>query len=82
MKNTFICTKCKSADVTRVKAFKETSTGNMIQLNTWATQNGSFDRYVCLSCGYIEHYANLEEKSWQKWIEKKRGEGSLESDFV
>jgi hypothetical protein len=30
----------------------------------------------------MEHYANLEEKGWQKWINQQREENTLDSDFV
>jgi hypothetical protein len=30
----------------------------------------------------MEHYADLEDKAWQKWIEKQRAENALDSDFV
>jgi len=82
MKETCICPKCKSADVTKVKAYKATSTNNMILLTKWGTHYTFFDRYVCLSCGFIEHYINLEDKSWQKWVDKQREERTLDSDFV
>lgn len=82
MKQNNSCPKCLSTDVTRIKPFKSTSTANMVQLNTWGTQTGYFDRYVCLRCGFMETYANLEEDSWQKWIDKMREENSLDSDFV
>ncbi len=54
----------------------------MIQLNEWGTHYGFFDRYVCISCGFIEAYANFDLPGWQKWIEKMEKENKLDSDFV
>ena len=82
MKETNICPKCQSADVARIKSFKATSASNLIQLTKWGTQYAYFDRYVYLSCGFIEHYASLEDSNWQKWIDQQREENSLDSDFV
>jgi predicted nucleic-acid-binding Zn-ribbon protein len=82
MKETNICPKCKSTDVIRVKAYSGTSTSNLVQLSKWGTQFGFYDRYVCTQCGFMEHYANLDGKGWQKWLEEKREEKSLDSDFV
>jgi len=82
MKQSSICPKCKSTNVVKVKAFKATSTSNLIQLTKWGTQFAFFDRYICTSCGYIEHYADLDEKGWQKWLSKQLEEDSLDTDFV
>lgn len=82
MKQTNTCPKCKSTDVIKVKPFKSTSTANIIQLTKWGTMFAYFERYICLQCGFIEHYAMLEDKSWQKWINKQREENALDSDFV
>lgn len=82
MKESSTCPKCQSTDVTRIRPFKGTSTSSLVQLTKWGTVGGYFDRYVCLSCGFMEHYANLEEKGWQKWIDEQRKNNALESDFV
>ena len=82
MKNTNICPKCKSTDVVRIPAHKSTSTSNIIQLNKWGTQYAYFDRYVCNGCGFMEHYVDVEDKSWQKWFDQQLKENSLDSDFV
>ena len=82
MKNSYICTKCQSTNVVKVETFKNTSTDNVIMLSKWGTLSGYFDRYVCLSCGFMELYAKLEDKAWQKWIDEKEKENSLDSDFV
>ncbi len=82
MKESNICPKCKTAGVVRIKAFPGTSTSNMIQLTKWGTRFAYFDRYVCPTCGYMEHYANLEDNAWQNWLNKIREENTLDSDFV
>ncbi|MBP7238666.1 MAG: hypothetical protein KBA14_00435 [Saprospiraceae bacterium] len=82
MKATSICPKCQSTSIARIKAYPGTSTSSMIQLSKWGTQFAYFDRYVCTKCGFMEHYANLEEKGWQKWLDKKLEEDALDSDFV
>ncbi len=82
MKESSICTKCKSSGVIRIKAFKGSSTANRVQLSKWGTQFTFFDNYICTSCGFMEHYVNLEDKGWQKWIEKHRANDTLDSEFV
>ena len=82
MKATSICPKCQSTSVTRVKAYPATSQSSMLQLTKWGTQFAFFDRYICTQCGFMEHYVNLEEKGWQKWLEKQQKENTLDSDFV
>ena len=82
MKNTNICPKCQSTDVIKLKTFKSTSSSNTVQLTKWGTQSAFFDRYLCLSCGFIEQYADLEDANWQKWIERQKEENALDSDFV
>lgn len=83
MKQTGICPKCKTAAVLKIKAFKSTSTYySRIQLNKWGTQVAHYDSYICPGCGFIEHYLDLEDKTWQKWLDKKVEEDSLDSDFV
>ena len=82
MKATNICPKCKSTTVARVKAYKGTSSSNMIQLSKWGTQFAFFDRYICTDCGYIEHYINPDDKSFQSWLQKQMEEDTLDSDFV
>ncbi|HZV71520.1 MAG TPA: hypothetical protein VFG10_18335 [Saprospiraceae bacterium] len=82
MKQSNICPKCQSSDVVRIPPFKGTSTSSMIQLTKWGTNLTYFDRYICASCGFIEHYANMEERSWQKWLEEQKAKGSLDSNFV
>ncbi len=82
MKESNICPKCQSAGVVRVKNFGLASTSNAVRLSQWGAQIAHFDRYVCTACGFIEDYMNLDEKSWQKWIEKQEKENTLDSDFV
>jgi hypothetical protein len=82
MKQSNICPKCKSTDVTRIKAFKGTSNSNMIQLTKWGTQLAYFDRYVCLACGFLEEYIRLDDRNMQKWISQQRDQNTLDSDFV
>jgi hypothetical protein len=82
MKESSICPKCKSAGVIRIKAFKGSSTANRVQLSKWGTQFTFFDNYICTSCGFMEHYVNLEDKGWEKWIEKQRANDTLDSEFV
>jgi predicted nucleic-acid-binding Zn-ribbon protein len=82
MKQTNICPKCQSTDVTRIKAFKGTSNSSMIQLTKWGTHFAYFDRYLCLNCGFTEEYVRLDDSSLQKWILEQRENNSLDSDFV
>ncbi len=82
MKETSICPKCQSTSVARIPAYPSTSQSSVVQLSKWGTHFGHFDRYVCTKCGFLEHYANLEGKGWQKWLDKKQKEDSLDSDFV
>jgi predicted nucleic-acid-binding Zn-ribbon protein len=82
MKQTGICPKCQTSGAIRVKSFAATSQSNIIRLSKWGIQFATFDRYVCPACGFIEQYVNLEEKGWQKWLEKKADEDALDSDFV
>ena len=58
------------------------STGNTVQLNKWGTQLAFFDRYICASCGFIENYANLDDKRWVKWLKKLEKESDTDSEFV
>ncbi len=81
MKQSNTCPKCKSTDVVRIKAFTGTSTSNTIQLSKWGS-HAYFDRYVCVSCGFIEHYIHLEDKAWLNWLNKQIEEDSLDTDFV
>ena len=82
MKATSICPKCQSTSVIRSNAYPGTSTSNMVQLSKWGTHFAYFTRYICTACGFMEHYVNLEEKGWQKWLDKQQKEDSLDSDFV
>lgn len=82
MKSTHTCPKCQCTDIVIVKAFPGTSTTNTIQFTKWGTQVGYFDRYICSRCGFIENYANLDSKRWQKWLEKKGADIDPESGFV
>jgi len=82
MKQSNICPKCQSSDVIRIPAFKGTSTSSLIQLTKWGTKFTFFERYICTSCGFIEHYAILDEKGWQKWLDEQKETGSLDSNFV
>ncbi|MBK9981364.1 MAG: hypothetical protein IPP15_02890 [Saprospiraceae bacterium] len=82
MKQSNTCPKCKSTDIVRVPPFKGTSTSNLIQLTKWGTKFCYFDRYICSSCGYTEEYADVQDKSWQSWIDDQIKAGSLDSDFV
>ena len=82
MKQTNICPKCQSTDVARIEPFKATSGNNYIQLSKWGTQLGYVERYICIKCGFTEQYVDMNDKGWQKWLEEKRKERSLDSDFV
>lgn len=82
MKATHTCPKCTSTNLVIVNAFPGTSTSNAVQLTRWGTHIGFFDRYVCAECGFMENYANLEDKRWQKWLEKKIAEADPDSEFV
>ncbi len=81
MKKTNTCPKCKSTEVTKLPVSKYNNT-NFIQLSDWGIYHGYFDRFVCLKCGFLEHYANIDQPGWQKWIDKMREENKLDSDFV
>ncbi len=82
MKATHTCPKCQSTNIIIAKAFPGTSTSNTVQLTKWGTHLGFFDRYICTSCGFIENYANLEDKRWRKWLKKKDAEIDPDADFV
>ncbi len=82
MKATHTCPKCSSKDIVIAEAFPGTSTSNQVQLTKWGTHIGYFDRYVCTACGYIENYATLDDKRWQKWIDKKESEFDSRDEFV
>jgi predicted nucleic-acid-binding Zn-ribbon protein len=82
MKSRNICPKCNSTDVVKVPPFKGTSTSNTVQLTKWGTQAAYFERYICVTCGYMEHYILTDDPAFQKWLEKHIEENSLDSDFV
>lgn len=82
MKQTGICPKCQTAGAIRIKPYPSPSQSNVVRLSSWGAQFAHFDRYVCPACGFIEEYLNVEEKGWQKYLQKNQHEDSIDSDFV
>ena len=75
-----ICPKCNSSDIIKIGGNRMNS-NMMISLKKWGTMTAAIDRYICLSCGFIEEWVKMDQK-FLKWVEKNRNTGNLDSDFV
>ena len=82
MKSRNICPKCNATDVIRIAPFKAVSTTSRVQLTKWGTQFALYDQYICLSCGFMEHYVHIDDPAFQKWLDKHLKDNSLDSDYV
>lgn len=80
MKNSFQCVKCGSSDVIKIEGSRMNQT-QYISLMRWGTTNAVVDRYLCVHCGYIEEWIQMNDK-FKKWVKKNRDKGTFNSDFV
>ncbi len=62
MKNTNICTKCKSGEIIRIEGTSEAyGVGNNIKVGATIFSSVLVHRYLCCNCGYSEEWVNKED---------------------
>lgn len=62
MKNTRVCTKCKSTDVVRIDGhIGANGGGNYLRLGASIFSSVIVNRYVCCSCGFVEEWVDKND---------------------
>ena len=79
MKSSQTCPKCASRKVVKIKP--KNSTSQKLGFGNWGKYEKK-DRYVCITCGYIEEYAVLSTK-FLKWANKNLPKDwEVDEDYV
>lgn len=71
MKNTNICPKCKGKEIKRFNGtIGAYGTGNNIFIGVTSFSAVKVNRYVCLTCGYVEEW--IDEKDIERIKNKQK----------